>query len=90
MKSEYTDKKVAAQKRLNIIKGQIDGLERMINEDIYCIDILNQSLAIRKALSSLDTVLFERHLTTHVEHQFKSGDKKAVSELVSLFKRIDK
>lgn len=90
MKTNYTDKKVAAQKRLNIIKGQLDGLEKMINDDVYCIDVLNQSLAIQNALSALDTVLFERHLTTHVEHQFKSGDKNVVPELVTLFKRVTK
>jgi len=88
MKSYYTDKKIAVQKRLNIIKGQIEGLDGMIEKDEYCVDILNQSLAIQNALKALDVVLFERHLNTHVAHQFKSGDKKAVPELVELFKRI--
>lgn len=90
MKANYKDKKVAAQKRLNIIKGQLVGLEKMINDDTYCIDTLNQSLAIQNALKGLDAVLLERHLETHVEHQFKSGDSKAVSELVELFKRTNK
>ncbi len=90
MKSHYADKKTAAKKRLNIIKGQIEGLERMIEKDEYCIDLLNQSLAIQNSLKSLDSVLFERHLKTHVEHQFKSDDPKAVSELVNLFKRVNK
>ena len=88
MKSYYTDKKIAAQKRLNIIKGQIEWLDVMIEKDEYCVDILNQSLAIQNALKALDVVLFERHLNTHVTHQFKSGDKAAVTELVGLFKRI--
>jgi CsoR family transcriptional regulator, copper-sensing transcriptional repressor len=90
MKSHYEDIKEEASKRLNIIKGQIDGLGKMIEEDKYCIDLLNQSLAIQNSLKSLDSVLFERHLETHVEHQFKSGDKKAVEELVTLFKRVNK
>lgn len=90
MKADYKDKKEAAQKRLNIIKGQLEGLEKMINDDVYCIDVLNQSLAIQNALKGLDAVLFERHLSTHVEHQFRSGDEKAVSELVDLFKRVSK
>jgi DNA-binding FrmR family transcriptional regulator len=89
VKSEYKDKKVAAQKRLNIIKGQVNGLDRMIEDDEYCIDILNQSLAIQNALRGLDAVLFERHLITHVDNQFKSGDKKVVPELVALFKRVN-
>jgi len=90
MKSHYDDKKESAQKRLNIIKGQLEGLGKMIDSDEYCIDVLNQSLAIQSALKGLDAVLFERHLVTHVTHQIKSGDPEATDELLTLFKRIDK
>jgi CsoR family transcriptional regulator, copper-sensing transcriptional repressor len=90
MKSHYEDVKEEAQKKLNIIKGQLNGLSKMVDDDEYCIDLLNQSLAIQNSLKSLDSVLFERHLNTHVMHQFKLGDPKAVEELTSLFKRISK
>ena len=90
MKSHYEDVKVKSRKRINIIKGQMDGLQKMIDEDKYCIDLLNQSLAIQNSLRSLDSVLFERHLNTHVVHQFKDEEKKAVTELVSLFKSVNK
>jgi DNA-binding FrmR family transcriptional regulator len=90
MKSHYEDVKVKAQKRINIIKGQLDGLQKMIDNDEYCMDLLNQSLAIQNSLKSLDAVLFERHLSTHVVHQFHNEEKKAVTELVTLFKRINK
>jgi len=90
MKSNYEDKKEAAQKRLNIIKGQLDGLQKMIDSDEYCIDLLNQSLAIQNALKGLDLVLFERHVNTHVKHQFMSEDPKATEELIELFKRVNK
>ncbi len=90
MKSHYEDVKVKAEKRLNIIKGQLDGLGKMIENDEYCIDLLNQSLAIQNSLKSLDSVLFERHLKTHVTHQFRKEPQKAVGELVDLFKRINK
>jgi DNA-binding FrmR family transcriptional regulator len=90
MKSHYEDVKVKAQKRINIIKGQLDGLQKMIDTDEYCVDVLNQSLAIQNSLKSLDSVLFERHLNTHVVHQFKNEEEKAVTELVDLFKRINK
>lgn len=89
MKSHYTDVKVKAQKRINIIKGQLDGLQKMIDNDEYCMDLLNQSLAIQNSLRSLDAVLFERHLSTHVTHQFKNDEDKAVTELVNLFKRVN-
>ena len=90
MKSHYEDLKEEATKRLNIIKGQLEGLERMIVTDEYCIDLLNQSLAIQSALKGLDSTLFERHLNTHVKHQFMSEDPKATEELVALFKRVNK
>jgi CsoR family transcriptional regulator, copper-sensing transcriptional repressor len=90
MKSHYEDVKVSAKKRLNIIKGQLDGLQKMIEEDEYCIDLLNQSLAIQNSLKSLDSVLFQRHLKTHVSEQFKNNDKDAVEELAVLFKRVNK
>lgn len=90
MKSHYEDVKEKSEKRINIIKGQIDGLQKMIEDDTYCIDVLNQSLAIQNSLKSLDAVLFERHLTTHVKHQMHQEPEKAVEELVTLFKRINK
>lgn len=90
MKSHYEDVKVKAQKRINIIKGQLDGLQKMIEGDSYCIDLLDQSLAIQNSLKSLDTVLFERHLKTHVSDQFKDDRDKAVDELTRLFKRVNK
>lgn len=90
MKPHYEDVKVQAQKRINIIKGQLDGLQKMIENDEYCIDLLNQSLAIQNSLRSLDSILFERHLKTHVADQFKNEEEKATKELVTLFKRVNK
>lgn len=90
MKSHYNDVKEAANKRLNIIKGQLEGLQKMIDKDEYCIDLLNQSLAIQNSLKSLDALLLERHLETHVAHQMEHEKEKAVTELVTLFKRVNK
>lgn len=80
--------KEQAKKRINIIKGQLDGLLKMIEEDEYCINLLNQSLAIQNSIKSLDAVLFEKHLKTHVVDQFQNKKDKAVEELLRLFKRI--
>jgi len=90
MNKGYQDAKKLARKRINIIKGQLDGLQKMIEDDVYCVDILNQSLAIQNSLRSLDSIVFERHLTTHITHQFMHEEKKAIEELVYLFKRINK
>lgn len=77
-----------SKKRINIIKGQLDGLLKMIEEDEYCIDLLNQSLAIQNSIKSLDALLFEKHLKTHVVSQFHNQRDKAVEELLRLFKRV--
>ncbi len=80
--------KEQAQKRINIIKGQLDGLLKMISEDKYCMDLLDQSLAIQNSIKSLDALLFERHLKTHVVEQFQNETDKAIGELLRLFKRV--
>lgn len=90
MKSHYDDVKEAAEKRLNIIKGQLEGLQKMVENNEYCIELLNQSLAIQNSLKSLDNLLLERHLETHVAHQMVEEKEKAVTELVTLFKRVNK
>lgn len=59
----------------------------MIQEDQYCIDIITQSSAIRQALSGIDDLLLENHLSTHVMMQMKSGQgKKATAEILKVYK----
>lgn len=79
-----------AKRRINIIKGQLDGLMRMIENDEYCIDLLTQSLAIQQSLKSLDAVILERHLKIHVKKQFEVQPESAVAELLKVFKRSTK
>ncbi len=74
-------------RRLQIIKGQLGGLEKMIKEDKYCIDVITQSSAIKQALSAIDNLLLENHLSTHVMMQMKSGQgKKAIGEITKVYK----
>jgi DNA-binding FrmR family transcriptional regulator len=80
--------KQQAKRRVNILKGQLDGLLRMIEKDEYCIDLLNQSSAIQNSLKSLDALILERHLKTHVVDQFKKERERAVKELLKVFKKI--
>lgn len=82
-----TDLTAQANRRINVIKGQLDGLMKMIAEDEYCIDILTQSSAIQNSLKSLDSIILERHLNTHVKHQFKTRPDKAIKELLKVFKK---
>ncbi len=82
-----TMSKKRALRRLQIIKGQLGGLEKMIKEDKYCIDVITQSSAIRQALSGIDDLLLENHLSTHVMIQMKSGQgKKAIGEILKVYK----
>jgi DNA-binding FrmR family transcriptional regulator len=76
-----------AKRRINIIKGQLDGLMRMIENNEYCIDLLTQSSAIQQSLKSLDVVILERHLTTHVRTQFETQPERAVKELLKVFRK---
>ncbi|MBI2052864.1 MAG: metal-sensing transcriptional repressor [Candidatus Ryanbacteria bacterium] len=79
--------KKRASRRLKIAEGQIRGLERMVREEKYCVDIINQSLAIKEALSSFEDFILENHLATHVVEQMKSGQQsKAIKEILSVYK----
>jgi len=76
------------QNRLKRLEGQVRGLQKMVDEDKYCVDIINQSSAVRSALSSVEDLLLENHLSEHVIHQMRgSQEKKATAEIVEIFKR---
>lgn len=76
-----------AAARLRRAAGQIRGLERMVLADKYCVNIIHQSLAIKKALSSFEDFILQNHLVTYVVSQIKSGRKtKAAEEIMSIYK----
>lgn len=73
--------------RLKIIEGQVRGLQKMLDEDKYCVDILVQGAAIKKAISSFEDEILKNHLSTHVVEQIKSGQHaKAVTEVMKVYK----
>jgi CsoR family transcriptional regulator, copper-sensing transcriptional repressor len=75
-----------ALKRLSYIKGHLDGIQRMIEEDKYCVDILRQTYAVRKALEKLEAVVLEGHLRTCVPEGIKGDHEDAViQELMQLY-----
>lgn len=72
--------------RLRRVEGQVRGLHGMVDGEKYCIDIITQSSAIRSALSAVEDLMLENHLSEHVIHQMKQGqEKKAVDEIISVF-----
>lgn len=75
-----------ALKRLSYIEGHIAGIHKMVEEDKYCVDILRQTYAVRKALEKLEAVILEGHLHTCVPDGIKNGRENAViDELVQLY-----
>ncbi len=64
----YSDNRDAVLKRLRRIEGQVRGLERMVEEDVYCIDVLTQISAATKALEAVALNLLEDHLH-HCVHE---------------------
>ncbi len=81
--------KKRAAHRSKIIEGQFKGLQKMIDNEDYCMDILTQSLAIQKSLASLNKLILENHLRTHISEMFDSGNaketEKAIAELLNLY-----
>lgn len=82
------DMKKRALHRARILAGQLRGVEKMIDDEAYCVDIITQTLAIQKSLRSLNKLLVENHLRTHVVEMFDEGATRrelAVNELLTVF-----
>jgi len=73
----YTDDKDAVLKRLRRIEGQVRGLQRMVDEDAYCIDILTQVSAATKALQAVALELLDGHLGHCVRQAVTDGGAEA-------------
>ena len=73
--------------RAKILRGQMDGLVKAIEEEVYCPQILEQSLSIQRSLKSLNSFILENHIRSHVKDQMeqKGGNEKAVKELIRIY-----
>jgi len=78
----YHDDKQQVIARLKRIEGQVRGLQRMVDEDTYCIDVLTQVAAVSKALQSVGLGLLEQHLQHCVAGAAAGGDAEHTTELV--------
>ncbi len=81
-----------ATARINRINGQVGGIKKMIEEDRYCVDILNQTLAIRSALAQVEVLILQDHADDCVEDAVASSDPEAqrqkFRELVGIFEKV--
>src|SRR5580765_2236693 len=76
----YAEHKPALVKRLHRIEGQVRGIERMVEDDRYCIDILTQLGAVSTALESVALAILDDHVQHCVADALASGDEKAARE----------
>ena len=73
-------------KRLNYIEGHLNGIRKMVEEDKYCVDVLRQTYAVRKAIEKLEAIILENHLYTCVPEGINSGKTETIiDELVQLY-----
>ncbi len=86
------DTREQARRRLRKIAGQVAALERMVDEDRYCVDILLQIAAVRGALDKVGKLLLEGHIETCVTDAIRSGRAKdrneKLGELIEVFARF--
>lgn len=76
--------------RLNRIEGQIRGIKRMVDEDVYCPDILIQVAAVNAALNSFNKVLLGNHIKSCVTQDIKNGKEDTVDELLVTLQKLMK
>lgn len=84
--NEYRD----LMNRLKRIEGQVRGLQRMLEEDAYCPDILTQASAVNSAINSFCRVLLASHLRTCVAQDLRAGRDEAADELVDTLQKLMK
>ncbi|MDP3990925.1 MAG: metal-sensitive transcriptional regulator [Candidatus Nealsonbacteria bacterium] len=75
-------------RRLKIIEGHLKKVIKMVDEDKYCIDVLQQSLAVQNALKGADSLILDQHLRKCVVEAMKKGNskkEKSIKELLRVF-----
>lgn len=74
-------------RRLKLIEGQVRGLQRIIESNTYCIDVITQTSAVKQALSNVEDLLLENHLSGCILDQVKTGQTaKAKEEILKVYK----
>lgn len=81
------DIKKNAKRRLSIVAGQVKGIQEMVEQEKYCVDIITQVEAARQALSGIGNLVLKNHLETHIAHDIRHGhEKKATEEILKIYK----
>ena len=78
--------KEGALKRLSYVEGHLAGIRRMVEEEKYCVDILKQTYAVRRAIQKIEGVILEGHLHTHVVEGIREGrEQQVLDEMTELY-----
>jgi DNA-binding FrmR family transcriptional regulator len=82
----FPNVKEDALKRMSYIEGHLAGIRKMLDEDKYCVDVLKQTYAVRRAIEKMESLLLEGHLKSCVVEGIKSGRaEEIVDELKDLY-----
>ncbi len=84
------EEKKTLLKRLRMAEGQIRGIQKMIEEDVYCPDILNQVSAVTSALNSFNKELLACHIRSCVSEDIRNGDDEAIDDFVKTIQKLMK
>jgi DNA-binding FrmR family transcriptional regulator len=80
--------------RLKSIEGHVRGVQRMVDENAYCIDIINQNLAVQRALEKVNSLVLERHLQTCATTAIRGNDaserERVITEIMAVFEATGK
>ena len=87
----YLESKEDLIRRLKKIEGQVKGIQRMVDADKYCVDVLIQVAAVRAAINRVGTIIFEHHSRECMRDAVGSGDQEAaIDELVGVLSKFIK
>ncbi|NJD18537.1 MAG: metal-sensitive transcriptional regulator [Gemmatimonadetes bacterium] len=83
------DRKQDIVRRLRSVEGHVRGIERMVEEDAYCVEVVNQILAVQRALKKVSALVLDQHLHTCVTHAVQGSDaaakERVLGELLEVF-----
>jgi len=86
--------RVSIVNRLKSIEGHVRGIQRMVEEGAYCVDVINQNLAVQRALEKVNRLILERHLHTCVTTAIRADDlaerERVIDEILSVFETTGK
>jgi DNA-binding FrmR family transcriptional regulator len=88
------ERKQAIVNRLKSVEGHVRGIRRMVEQDAYCINVINQNLAVQRALEKVNGLILEHHLQTCVTTAIQGDDpserERVITEIMAVFEATGK